>query len=154
MSILTCSERILFIDGIDRTGKSTLRESLVKTSGGKYYVSDRSPISQIVYSQIYNRKIDEHFFYDFLRKLSYMNDNKVYNAIIYLYAPIEILEQRYKDTNETDLDIKDYKKHIETFDEVVKEAEGYYHIRNILKFDSSVGKEQLLKNVMEKLENG
>ena len=146
---MNCCEAVIFLDGVDRTGKSTLRQNLVKFSNGKYYVADRSPISQIAYSRIYNRNIDEEFFFDWMFNIK-MSSPKV--IFVYLYAPIKVLEQRFIATDEKDLKMGDYKKHIAIFNKVVEEAKN--RNINILKFDSSKYVEIILaQKVAEKIED-
>ena len=52
-------EHIVILDGVDKTGKDTIKDCLVRLSNGKILVIVRSFISQIVYSRIYKRNINE-----------------------------------------------------------------------------------------------
>ena len=54
--------RIIHIDGPDKTGKDSIRRQVVKNAKGTTLVYIRSFLSQIVYSRLYNRKINEDWF--------------------------------------------------------------------------------------------
>lgn len=109
---------IIHIDGIDRTGKDTLRKEIVKRTNGQYLVIVRSFISQIVYNRIYKRNINEVWFWDRFIHANNARDEKFF----YLYCDKEIIEQRIKDTNEKDININQILEHFAVFNEVVEEA--------------------------------
>ena len=53
---------IVHLDGVDKTGKDSIKTEIVKQSNGRVLVVARSFLSQIAYNRIYNRFIDESFF--------------------------------------------------------------------------------------------
>lgn len=82
---------MIFIDGVDRTGKSSLLNELCKQSNYRFVINDRALLSCLAYNYKFNRphKFD-------------MNNYK--NVIhIYLTADTEILAQRFINTNEPPL---------------------------------------------------
>jgi len=99
-------ECIILLDGIDKSGKTSILKALVKRSNGKLLVIDRSFISQIVYSRIYNRQINEKFFID-QAKIAFQNGYKFF----IITANTDIIEKRFKICNEKDLDISDIFMH-------------------------------------------
>lgn len=82
------------IDGTDRTGKDTLLQYLCHLSDYKYSINSRGILSQLVYTNKYNR--------DYTFDLSNFNKNKI---IIWLYGDEEDLKIRCKLTNEPNYDI-------------------------------------------------
>lgn len=110
-------EQIIHIDGADKTGKDTIRDLLVKQSQGKHLVYVRSYISQIVYNRIYDRVIDEEFFWKRMKE-----DHDKGDLFFLFVCNKDIVAERFIQHNETDLDIKDYYDHSMTFLKVVTEA--------------------------------
>ncbi|MBL7085697.1 MAG: hypothetical protein ISS28_01160 [Candidatus Cloacimonetes bacterium] len=111
-------EIIIHIDGMDKTGKDSIRRELIRKSGGKYLVIVRSYISQLVYARLYNRKINESFFFQQMMT-DYLNNIK----FIILYTNKDKLTKRFITNDEQDLLIEDIDKHKIMFDVIVKEAE-------------------------------
>ena len=109
---------IIHLDGPDKTGKDTQRDMLVKRSEGKYLVIVRSYLSQIVYSRIYNRDINENFFWDKLMHAYHVNGEQFY----VLSCTEETAKKRFIDANEKDIHINEFLKHLGMFFEVVDEA--------------------------------
>jgi thymidylate kinase len=114
---MTMTEKIIHIDGADKTGKDTIRDLLVKDSQGKHLIYVRSYISQIVYNRIYGRTINEEFFWKRFKE----DYNK--GDLFFLFGcNKDIVAERFIKHNETDLDIKDYFDHSMAFLQVVTEA--------------------------------
>jgi thymidylate kinase len=111
-------ERIIHIDGMDKTGKDSIRKELIKRSNGKYLIIVRSYVSQLVYAQLYNRKIDKKYFYKHMT-MDCIND---INFVI-LYTDKNELMKRFIDNNEQDLVIEDIERHKKMFDKIIKEIE-------------------------------
>ena len=109
--------RIIHIDGPDKTGKDSIRRQVVKNSKGTTLVYIRSFLSQIVYSRLYNRKIDEKWFFA-KWKLSYNLGEEFY----FIDCSYELVKERFIKHNESDLDIKDWKNHRRVFYDVLAEA--------------------------------
>jgi len=110
--------RIIHIDGPDKTGKDSIRRQVVKNAKGTTLVYIRSFLSQIVYSRLYNRKINEDWFFA-KWKLAYNLGEEFY----FVDCSYELVKERFIKHDEDDLDIKDWKKHRSVFYDVIQEAE-------------------------------
>ena len=110
-------ERIVSIDGMDKTGKDTIKRLLIKKSDGKILVWVRSFISQIVYSRIYDRQIDENYFKTMMTHLDSLGCIKFFMLI----AKLETITQRFITHDEDDLNISDIAEHQSVFADVVQE---------------------------------
>ena len=113
-------EHIVILDGVDKTGKDTIKDCLVKQSNGKILVIVRSFISQIVYSRIYKRNINESFFIEKMKNL--YNDGNY--TFFYLTARKDELIKRFKKNNEQDLDIKHIDSHFKVFNDVLNKMDN------------------------------
>lgn len=107
-------ECVVVLEGVDKTGKDTIKDLLVKASQGKALVIVRSYISQIVYARIYYRHINEEFF---ISEMS--NAIKRGHKFFLLTADKRTLKSRFELTDETDLKINKIDSHIKMFREVV-----------------------------------
>lgn len=105
--------RTIILEGVDRTGKDSIRHEIVKQSNGKIVVMCRSYISQIVYSRIYGRNINEKEYFDLIKKTKKLG----YEYYI-LTADLNILLERFKQTNEPMIDIK---RDLNAFNNIAKE---------------------------------
>jgi thymidylate kinase len=105
--------RTVILEGVDRTGKDSIRHEIVKQSNGKIVVMCRSYISQIVYSRIYNRNINEQEYYNLIEKTKEIG----YEYYI-LTADYQVLLERFKATNELMIDIK---RDLTAFENIAKE---------------------------------
>lgn len=108
---------IIHIDGPDKTGKDSIRRNVVQECKGEALVYVRSFLSQIVYSRLYNRKINENWFFHKWRNAQ-MSGEKFF----FIDCSYELVKQRFIKHNEDDLDIKDWKDHRRVFYDVLKEA--------------------------------
>lgn len=111
--------QIVHIEGIDRSGKDTLRRKIVQETKGEYLVIARSFLSQIVYNRIYKRKINENFFWDRFVHANLACDEKFF----YLFCDQDIIANRIKETSEKDINASQISHHLAVFQEVIKEAE-------------------------------
>ena len=118
--------RILHIDGPDKTGKDSIRRQVVKNGKGNTLVYIRSFLSQIVYSRLYNRKINEELFFMSWAAAAF-RDEEFY----FIDCSYELVKERFIKHDEKDLDIKDWKEHRRVFYDVLKEAEEQYDIKVI-----------------------
>lgn len=109
--------QIIHIDGPDKTGKDTVRDMLVKKAKGNYLVYVRSYISQIVYSRLYNRKINETFFWNALIQ-DYSNGSKFF----LLTCSEEQAAERFIKHDEKDIKITEFVKHQKAFLKFAEEA--------------------------------
>jgi len=85
-------QMIVLLEGVDGTGKTTIKKALEKKSNWKYIVTDRLIASSIVYDKLYNRKDREHILLELERDLARIAE--VY--MIYLECDNEILLKRLK----------------------------------------------------------
>ena len=110
---------IIHIDGPDKTGKDSIRREIVQLGKGNFIVYVRSFLSQIVYGRIYNRNINEDYFFQCWSHAANILDNKFF----FIDCDYELIKERFIKHNEDDLDISDWKKHRDVFLEVICEAE-------------------------------
>lgn len=106
---------VICLEGVDRTGKDTLRQHIVKESKGNSLVIVRSFISQVVYSRIYNRNIDEQYFIN-----QALECQKLGHIFVHLIVDINLIKQRIIDTNEQDVSTENIENHISIFNQVIK----------------------------------
>ena len=138
--------RIVHIDGPDKTGKDSIRRQVVKNAQGSTLVYIRSFLSQIVYSRLYNRNINEELF--FILWLQARNRGEEFYFIDCSY---ELVKERFVKHNETDLDIKDWKDHRRVFCDVLKTAEESYRI-SVKRIDTTTDDvNQSAEKIQEKL---
>jgi len=105
--------RTIILEGVDRTGKDSIRHEIVKQSNGQIVVMCRSYISQIVYSRIYGRNINEQEYFNLIeetKKLGY--------EYYVLEADLNVLYKRFKQTNEPMIDIE---RDLNAFRQIAKE---------------------------------
>lgn len=105
---------IVIISGVDKTGKDTIKDLIVKKTKGETLVIVRAFIDQIVYSKIYNRDINYGFFIEKAREFQAIGVQTVF-----LSCDPKELEYRFLVHNETDLEKKDIMFHQSVFDETV-----------------------------------
>ena len=71
---------------------------------------------------------------------------------IYLHAPLEVLAKRHAETDEKDLLVKDYKKHLDMFNTIMEICENRYGI-DVYRFDTSLyNQEKLAKQIIKTIE--
>tara|TARA_R100000152_G_C6702097_1_gene131406 strand:- start:327 stop:755 length:429 start_codon:yes stop_codon:yes gene_type:complete len=116
--------KIIHIDGPDKTGKDSIRRQVVLSSEGKALVYVRSFLSQIVYSRLYNRKIDEHWFF-----MQWVEADDRGELFYFIDCDFEKIKNRFIKHDEKDLDIKDWENHRKVFYDVIKIAIGHYGIK-------------------------
>ena len=109
--------RIIHIDGPDKTGKDSIRRQVVKNGKGNTLVYIRSFLSQIVYSRLYNRNINEKVFF-----MSWAEAIVRGEEFYFIDCSYELVKERFVKHDEKDLDIKDWKEYRRVFYEVLKEA--------------------------------
>lgn len=136
-------EAVLHIDGIDRSGKDSIRRYVVEKSDGKILVIIRSYISQIVYSRIYKRNINEDYFISRM-----IRDYENHDEFVLLTASDEVINQRCIDTNEKHLQLSKITKHRKCFLSLVDELKDKIKINVI---DTSIEKPEVLADKILKL---
>lgn len=91
----TDMQKILFFDGPDKAGKTTLMRSFQKATNFKRIVVDRGVISCKTYNNVFNR--NTHLSYEEAECLN------LKSLSILVYADEETLAQRFKESNEPPL---------------------------------------------------
>lgn len=115
---------IIILDGLDKTGKSTLRDILLKKLNKEHDVIDRWLLSDVVYNNIYNRK--ETTWYDNIIDLI-----SRYQRHLLVYIKPKDLQNIPKLDTETDLIENDYNKARELFSERFDEGVNYLKSKGI-----------------------
>lgn len=115
---------IIHIDGPDKTGKDSIRRDVVYKMEGKGLVYVRSFLSQIVYSRLYNRDINEHWFF-----MQWLAAQMRGEKFFFVDCSYDLVKERFVKHDEKDLDIKDWKDHRRVFYEVLKLADENYKIK-------------------------
>jgi hypothetical protein len=111
---------------------------------GLVYV--RSFLSQIVYSRIYNRNINEHWFF-----MAWLQASLRGEKFFFIDCAYENVKKRFIEHDEKDLDIKDWQNHKSIFYDVIKKAEENYKIK-LDTIDTTVDTiKQSANKIMEKL---
>ena len=108
------------LEGIDKTGKDTIREYIYFLGKAKYICRTRGLISNMAYNILFNRNYD----YDIEAQ-----QDVVY---VYLTADKEDLDIRYKMTNENKID---YDSHLKVFETICNDFKSRGKI--ILTFNTS-----------------
>ena len=133
---------LVFVEGIDKTGKDTLVRYINELTNYKHCVLTRGPISTSAYAYKFKRKHDD----------SYIKSLKD-SLIIYLTADTEDLNIRFKLTNEPEINKDEDKK---LFDNTIKTLKNKYGL-NVVEINTSnytpytIAK--AIKNYIEEEEN-
>ena len=80
----------LFIEGCDCSGKTTLVKSIHDKSGYLWHIHDRSQVSRLIFSEMYNRDISD-IDYQFHNEISNLN-----NRWILLEPDINVIIKRFR----------------------------------------------------------
>jgi thymidylate kinase len=104
--------RVIILDGIDRTGKDSVKEEIIRQTNGNVIVFVRGFISQIAYSEIFDRDVDEIEL--FTQMKSFQKNEFV--EYVYLYASEQEIQRRCLETKEKPFDIG---YHLQVFNDVV-----------------------------------
>lgn len=108
--------RIVTLEGVDKCGKDSVKDEIVRLSDGNVLVMCRTFISQIVYGRIYARDINENYFFEQARKFY-----DIGVKFIYLEASVDALSHRFEVHNEDDVPIDKIQMHIDMFQQVMFE---------------------------------
>lgn len=110
----TTEPKIIILEGVDRVGKSTLKDTIHKLTNFKHFLIDRGPISYMAYCEIFNRPIDLYLKYsDMEKRLAKMPNVLVF----YLTANNETLIDRCIADNH---EIIDFDFHKQVFERIIK----------------------------------
>ena len=74
----TAAPVMVIIEGVDRTGKETLQQSLNKATDYKNMVMIRGPIGFLAYNKLYNKAVDANEYLTLERQLKQVNHLVVY----------------------------------------------------------------------------
>lgn len=85
---------LIFFEGVDKTGKSTLVQKVLKATNYKHVVFDRGIISQIVYDKCFNRTPDESI----KNAIEYLKKSNAF--VLLCEADTKTIEKRLKEHNE------------------------------------------------------
>lgn len=134
---------IIIFDGLDKTGKSTLKDAFNKATNYLHFVIDRGPLSNLVYNTIFNRNHN----IDYSKMINHLS---LFDHLIVLCtAPEDLVQKRLKDNNEmlpNNSTFKDTKKMFEDF--------LYQSPFNYVIIDTSQPIENCIKQIIQKLEKG
>ena len=108
--------QLIIIDGVDRTGKTSLINYINKQTNYKPLIMDRGPIGYMAYCEIYKKKVKPSDYWFLERGLTY-----VPHLCVYLYANVKTIKQRFKDTNEPPL-VGGIRKHLEIYNKYAKDS--------------------------------
>lgn len=106
---------MIFLSGVDRTGKSTLVKNLSDLTKYRHYIADRSPICNLVYDKIYKRDKDGMRRIVLLDDIEYLLDAGAWFVLLN-FLDEKIILQRAKETGET---------HVDSIDEICKHRIEY-----------------------------
>ena len=132
---------ILIIDGMDRTGKTSLIREINKLTDYLPLIIDRGPIGYKTYCELYSREVKPEAYDNLERELC-----NVKHLCVYLHASQAVIEQRFLDTGEPVLKWS-VKKNLDVYNK-------YYELSklNKIKFDSGkLTTAQLARFVIEAL---
>lgn len=94
----TAKPIMVIIEGVDRTGKDTLQQTLNKTTDYKNLVIIRGPIGFLAYNKIYDKGVDPQ---DYLTLEQQLKNTR--HLVVYLTADTDELLTRFIETNEEPL---------------------------------------------------
>lgn len=103
--------KLIVIEGIDRTGKTTLMSCINKLTNYKHCVIDRGIISTLAYGLIYQRDFETLCgLTELEREFSKIKNH----LIIYVDCDTDVIQQRINDTQHEYVDIEMNKNAFET----------------------------------------
>lgn len=138
--------KIIHIDGPDKTGKDSIRRQVVSNAEGSALVYVRSFLSQIVYSRLYNRDIDEDKWFSLWKEADSRGEE-----FYFIDCSFELVKERFVKHDEKDLDIRDWKEHRRVFYHVLEIAENFYEM-DIKRIDTTKDTvSQSAEKIQEKL---
>lgn len=97
----TEKRKLVILEGVDRSGKSTAWEEINKQTKYSHYVMDRGPIGFLAYDFIYDKGeelVEKHG--EDIKKLAKMEDV----VVLYFIASPEELERRVRETGHEPVD--------------------------------------------------
>ena len=88
----------VIFEGLDKAGKGTLEQGLLKATNYKHIVIDRGPVGYMVFDKLFNREtqLGNQVFIKQARKVSKSKDF----VVVYCYASEDVVAKRLKEHNE------------------------------------------------------
>lgn len=88
----------VIFEGLDKAGKGTLEQGLLKATNYKHIVIDRGPIGYMVFDKLFNREtqLGNQTFIKQARKVSKSKDF----VVVYCYVSEDVVTKRLKEHNE------------------------------------------------------
>ena len=88
----------VIFEGLDKAGKGTLEQGLLKATNYKHIVIDRGPVGYMVFDKLFNREtqLGNQVFIKQARKVSKSQDF----VVVYCYASEDVVAKRLKEHNE------------------------------------------------------
>ncbi len=141
---------MIFFEGLDRIGKTTVKKELERITNYKYIMFDRGHLSAICYEKLKNRGNDILYYETQLNKLR----NNFRIMIIYLRINnIEVIKKRVKDEKEEILLFDEVEKLSKIYDKYIISIynENEFYIRNVDNYLSVDKLKLLAKEIAEDL---
>lgn len=136
---------IVFIEGQDRVGKTSIIKPLFEARGKIDNILDRGPLSNYVYSKIYNRNVILDYYHFNFALSEYI--------IIYLDLDIEEIKRRTIESNDFGVPLEDIPFHKQEFDKAY-EIFKHWHKDNIYKIDcNNKTIQEIVNEIKEILDN-
>jgi hypothetical protein len=88
----------VIFEGLDKAGKGTLEQGLLKATNYKHIVIDRGPVGYMVFDKLFNREtqLSKQVFIKQARKVGKSKDF----IVVYCYASEDVVAKRLKEHNE------------------------------------------------------
>lgn len=132
---------IIFIEGQDRSGKTSLIRPIFQKTGMIHNVIDRGPLSNLVYSTMYDRDVDLNAYVDLL------NNDRI--VTFYLDTSISAIVKRTEESQDFNVPIKDISKHKESW---LNEVSKIKNFKNVFIIDNSdITIEKTIDLIVEKI---
>lgn len=92
--------QIIIFDGVDKTGKSTLKKHFDKATTHLHWTIDRGPLSHMVYNYVYKRDIQN-------KHIDEITNVCATAHLVYCYADIDTIQKRINESvDEPVIDVK------------------------------------------------
>lgn len=104
--------KLIFIEGVDRSGKGTLSQAIHEATGYKHVIFDRGVISNQVYS-ITQSRFDSGLIEGYTELEAQLSNTR--HIVIYIDCKTCELERRAKETNHEKIDFDTHKQLFESF---------------------------------------
>ena len=138
--------KIISITGIDRSGKTSVIKEFTELTNGNHYIFPRDISTIYFFNKLENREPNKKYDKHYHRAVSKIRG--IVNLSVLLYCDPEILDMRFKDTNEHNLiGNLSVKEHMYQIEKYFDECDWH----NIIKIDT--GKHTVKETARIILEN-